>query len=237
MLNFMKDRLRPAVNKIIAYLHKQKAKKLNMEFFQPNYIYFDRLNPSSTIIDIGCAGDADLSVYMINKYGLKSFGIDPTLKHGESLSVLAEKTNGRFQYLPYAVSAKDGRIVFHESCDNVSGSIRKDHINIKNDSVRSYEVESVTLKTLLNRLGLGHVAFMKMDLEGAEYDVINNTEPETYGSFDQILIEFHHHCMDNYSDNDTKDAVKTVESNGFISVSVDGRNYLFYRDSMTSREE
>ena len=58
---------------------------------------------------------------MIDKYGLQSFGVDPTLKHADSLRLLEQKTNGRFKHLKLAVNSVEGIIVFNESKDNFNG--------------------------------------------------------------------------------------------------------------------
>jgi hypothetical protein len=70
----------PAIKTI---LRTSKAKKIGITIATPKdtYIYFGNFNPSSIIIDVGYGQDAELSLYLISKYGLKSYGVDPTIKH------------------------------------------------------------------------------------------------------------------------------------------------------------
>jgi FkbM family methyltransferase len=206
------------------------ARTKGVRFAPPNYIFHAAFSPKSTIVDVGCGFDADFSVYLIRKYGLKSLGVDPTLKHRESLLILEKKWGGRFVHVPVAVSASDGKITFHESVENVSGSIISEHKNVKNDHVRTYEVDSVSLKNLPGRLGLTRIEYIKLDLEGAEYDLLQNIKAGDVGAYDQIFIEFHHHCIPTFSREDTMDRVKKVAACGFVTYTLDGHNYLFYRE-------
>lgn len=196
----------------------------------PNYYLFkDKFNADSTIIDVGCGFDADFSVYMIKRYGMRSIGIDPTWKHKESLVNLSKKTQGKFIHKLLAISATDGKITFNESEDNVSGSILKDHKNIKDNKVKTYEVESVSLGKLPDYIGLHEIQYIKLDIEGAEYELIDKVRKEDLEKYSQIFVEFHHHAIPRYSKQDTLKRVKKIESFGFRPFSIDNHNFLFYR--------
>lgn len=211
------------------YLRKREARNLNIAYVKPNYIYLDKFDNLSVIIDVGCGYDADFSLHMISKYGLRVFGVDPTLKHRESLHALKKRTQGRFEHLNLAVTSVDGKITFYESLDNVSGSIISDHTNVVTNRIRSYEVESVTLRGLLNRIESTTVDFPKLDLEGAEYELLGKATESDLRAFKQIFVEFHHYCIERYSVRDTKSIVQSVCKKGFRSFTLDDYSYLFYR--------
>ena len=209
-------------------MRKGKARRLGMFYRHPGFIYRETLDDSSVIIDVGCADDADFSLHLIDKYGLKAYGIDPTRKHRPALNSLEEKLDGRFKHLPLAVSAKNGTITFHESETNQSGSILNDHTNVVRDKVNSYDVESVTLKSLVERIDNPDVDLLKLDLEGAEYDLLKSITKEDLEPFRQIYIEFHHHCT-SHSVDETKQIVRAICAMGFEEFSLDNHNYIFYR--------
>jgi len=48
---------------------------------------------------------------------------------------------------------------------NESGSIFQDHVNMQHDATVSYDVEALTLKSLLRRIGANAVEILKLDLE------------------------------------------------------------------------
>lgn len=196
----------------------------------PNYYMFiSKFGPSSTIIDVGCGFDADFSMYMIRRYGLGSIGIDPTLKHEQSLRLLSERTEGKFVHKLWAISNTDGKITFNESKDSVSGSILDQHKNIQEGAYAKYDVESVSLRNLPDRLGLAKIVYIKLDIEGAEYDLIDTLNKEDLDKYDQIFIEFHHHALPQYSPKDTLARACKIRSFGFKSFSFNDHDFLFYR--------
>jgi FkbM family methyltransferase len=200
---------------------------------KPNYIYLDRFSEGGVAVDVGCGWEADFSQLMIGRHGLDAYGVDPTRKHASALHALEEKTNGKFHHLPLAVSRESGHITFHESRDHESGSILNEHTNIQNDETVSYEVESVALNDLLKRIGTGRVDILKLDLEGAEYGLLESVTGQELEPFSQIFIEFHHHCT-GYTRRDTRRMVKRITGNGFRVFTLDLHNYLFYHDTASS---
>jgi FkbM family methyltransferase len=203
-------------------------RKLGIQFFPPNYIYFDNFNELSVIVDVGCGHEAEFSKLMIEKHNLNAFGVDPTMKHTPALKMLEESTKGKFHHLAIAVTKKDGFITFHESRQNESGSILLEHINMQNDEITTYNVESVSLSELVRRIGTTSVDFIKLDIEGAEYELLDKICDEDINPFKQIFIEFHHHCT-NHSTQETKFLVQDICSKGFKVFTLDHHNYLFYK--------
>lgn len=210
-------------------INKIRAKFLGINFFPPNYLLKGTLNHDSIVFDIGCADNPDLSIFLINKYKVYSFAIDPTQKHFNGLSIIKEKFHDNFIHLPYAISNKTGLINFYESINKDSGSIYKDHINIKHKNSISYMVESYTLSDLLARLNLKYVDYIKLDLEGAEYSLFASCSTEMLKPFNQIFIEFHHHALENFDRRNTLKIVNKISECGFKYFSLEGRNYLFYK--------
>lgn len=225
MLKKIQRKIRRDVRKQLSLI---KLKKLGIRYFPPNYIYFDNFNESSVIVDVGCGYEAELSRHMIEQHNLNAFGVDPTKKHAPSLKMLEESMKGKFHHLPIAVTEKDGFITFHESRKNESGSILLEHTNMQNDEITTYGVESVSLSALVKRVGTTFVDFLKLDLEGAEYALLDNISSEDIVPFQQIFIEFHHHCT-NHSAQETKLLVQSICSKGFRVLTIDHHNYLFYK--------
>ena len=207
----------------------KKAKKLGVAFEEPNYIFINKFDKGATVIDVGCANDADFSMFVIDTLGLKSIGVDPTRKHHKELAQIRDRSKGKFDFLPYAVAGSSGSITFHESDNFASGSLIGSHHNMKRDTTTTYEVETVTLSGLLDKLGMNTAPYIKLDLEGAEYALLSAATKDDLQKFDQIFVEFHHHAFKEYSTDDTKSLVQKVENCGFLSFSLDDHNYLFYK--------
>ena len=216
---------------IIEKFRIKMAIKQGIKFSEPNYIYLEKFDANSIIVDVGCADDPDFSIFIMNKYHCKCFGVDPTKKHFDALKKVELVYKNKFKHLPYAVATEIGKLVFHESENNTSGSLLGKHTNIKNDLVSSYEVDSINLLGL-KRLILhndGKIDFLKLDLEGAEYNLLENITSVDFNNIDQIFIEFHHHCIEGITLKDTLKLVKKIENFGFKSFSIDNHNFLFYK--------
>jgi FkbM family methyltransferase len=217
-------------NRVVKHwIRLPRARRFGITFHPPNYIYVANLDESSVLIDVGCAADADFSLHMIERFGLRAYGVDPTRKHAPALRALEARTNGRFRHLLYAVTARSGTLTFHESEENVSGSLFEDHTNMRRDSVRSYDVRGLTLRELIEHVGVPRVAFLKLDVEGAEYELLESVRAQDLAPFEQVFVEFHHHALQRYSIADTQAVVRRLESLGRRAVSLDDHNYLFCR--------
>jgi FkbM family methyltransferase len=181
------------------------------------------------IVDVGCADDADFSIHLIHRFGVTCYGVDPTRKHAAALRDLQERHRGRFHYLPRAVAATSGILRFSESETNVSGSLLDDHSNVRRDPTNFYDVQAITLPELVRTIGVASVDLLKLDIEGAEYELIQRLGKGDLDPFQQMFIEFHDQVVDRYSVADTRQAIKTICSHGFRAFSLDDRNFLFYR--------
>jgi len=204
------------------------AKERGVRFVPPNVIYRDIIGKGDIVIDVGCADDADFSQHMMAAHGVTAWGIDPTRKHAAALSRLSAESE-HFHYEPVAVASRSGSLTFYESDENVSGSLLSDHVNVIHDSGNDYEVEALDLRDLASRVGADRIAILKLDLEGAEYEVLEEASAVTLEPFEQIFVEFHHHAVSRYRQRDTWRVVDRLKALGFDSFSLDDHNFLFYR--------
>jgi FkbM family methyltransferase len=192
-------------------------------------VYWPRIKSGDTVIDAGCSYEADFSLLMIDRHGARSFAVDPTRKHRESLAALEARYCDKFFHLPIAIGPSNSQLVFHESEIHESGSLMVDHTNVRSDKIVSYTVRSVTLPKLVEELGTERIAILKLDIEGAEYPLLLDVKASDLALFDQIFIEFHHHAVSNFDICDTRRIVDRITKIGFQSFSLDEHNYLFWR--------
>ncbi|MGE5838250.1 MAG: FkbM family methyltransferase [Acidobacteriota bacterium] len=212
------------------YSRLRKARREGLVYVSPNFLYRPNLSRDSVVIDGGCSYEADFSLCLVQRHGVRAFGVDPTRKHREALRTLEVRYPGRFVHVPCAIAAADGLLTFHESRVNESGSLFTDHVNVIQDETTSYDVEAVTLGSLLKRLGVKSVDILKLDLEGAEYELLAGLTSAQLQPFNQVFVEFHHHAVGHFVEADTRGLVDRIAGFGFRSFSLDDHNYLFYRD-------
>ncbi len=202
-----------------------------IRYIAPDFIFFysPKKTKQLTVIDVGCGYQADFSITMIKRYDAKAIAVDPTLKHKPALSNLVQKYDGRFMHLPFAVCANNDTLTFFQSNVNESGSIMTDHVNVVRDEGTSYQVRGITPISLLNYLELDSADILKLDIEGAEYELLEMLEKDQLLPFEQIFIEFHHHAVERYTEADTERIVEKICTFGFETYSLDNHNYLFRR--------
>lgn len=210
------------------YARLKKARREGLVYVEPNFVYRPVLTPDSVVIDGGCSYQADFSVYLMRRHGVRAFGVDPTRKHGPALRELESRYPGKFAHVACAIAAADGDLTFTESRTNESGSLLRDHVNVIQDETTSYHVEALTLGSLLKRIGVEIVEILKLDLE-AEYELLEGVTAEQLQPFKQVFVEFHHHAVSQFGEADTRRLVDRITSFGFDAFSLDDHNYLFYR--------
>jgi FkbM family methyltransferase len=185
------------------------------------------ISADGVVVDIGCADDADLSKYFLNKTKMTVFGVDPTKAHSRALEGL-DSLFDNFTYVPLAISANDGHLTFYHNEKHRSGSLLAQHVNVS-ETTQSYEVECTTLGGLFKRIQQSRVSYVKMDIEGAELRVLENASDQEILLAEQYFIEFHPHAFADYNEKTVKDICARFESLGYRVATCDNINILFYR--------
>lgn len=195
----------------------------------PCYFVREGLNSDSLVVDCGTGPDANFSVAMIDRFGVRSIGFEPTRKHHAALEAVVAATAGQFAYRPLAIAGGVGTARFHESRRNISGSLFTDHVNIRVESAVEYDVATAAIDDLFGILGVSQIDVLKLDIEGAEYEALAVASDEAFGAIDQLIVEFHDHCLDRYTPRHTRTLVRRLEATGFRTHVVDGIDFLFFR--------
>lgn len=231
-LHIRAHEIRMAIKRLRDFRRRRQDK---LRYVPPEYDIVDVLSSSSIVMDFGLGPDADFSTHLIQGYGLRVHGFDPTRKHASGLLRVVSRHNSLFVFYPYALSADSKRAPFYESRTQVSGALRTDHPNTRGLGAVAYEVQCVTLDDAMNLVDTNWVDLLKLDVEGAEYEVIDSLSRSTIDRVGQLIVEFHHHCLPSVTPEQTTDSVRRLKSFGFRAYTLDGVNYLFYRPSLPGR--
>jgi hypothetical protein len=102
------------------------------------------------------------------------------------------------------------------------------------------EVECKKLSNIMSFLGHKKITLMKLDIVGAEYEVIKSLIRDKIYP-DILLIEFDEgalapqdYCLDQHYFTRIKNAINTLKSAGYIVTFVDGWHATFIRESLLS---
>ena len=198
-----------------------------LERIGPNYFVRKTIDARSVVLDCGLGDNADFSDAIIARFGARCHGVDPTRKHQASLAAVASHHGNHLRICPVALAGKTGCMTFYEATNQMSGSLFSEHVNAKNAAC--YPVRCLTYADLLSEMGLSRIDLLKLDIEGAEYEVLGGIGHRTLARIGQIVVEFHHHCVQGLAAKDTRKIVARLKRLGFQSFSLDGINYLFFR--------
>lgn len=139
----------------------------NVKVIAEHSVDLDLLPTKATILDAGCRG-FEFTDYFERK-GHVVFSVD--------IDELPEKRN----YTRIAISDEDGKCGINKTNDPQATHI-----------LPGDEIHKVTVKTMAERLKVKRWDLIKLDVEGEEYNILNNAESHPIAN--QVSVEFHAHC-------------------------------------------
>lgn len=175
-------------------------------------IYTPPLKHDSIIIDLG----ANLGLFsrdMKSRFGGQYFLV-------EANPILVEKirSQGEFSVWGNAIASKAGTVSFNVSKNDTGSSM----LTLPKESIwnavleKTIEVPSITLDQLLQLTGNTRIDLLKMDIEGAEIEVIPSISKTLLDRIGQMTVEFHSDPM--FGFNLIEEVEKTMaylQQNGF----------------------
>lgn len=176
------------------------------------------------VLSFGVGEDITFDLGMVEAFGAEVFAYDPTPRCVEWIG--RQSLPPEFQFYPFAVGAKDEVRKFFAPANSahVSHSI---HSANGTGEEASVSVQFKSFRTVVEELNTADIDVLKMDIEGAEYEVIDAllgspTRPR------QLLVEFHHRNPPLHV-RDTKQAVARLHEAGYrlFHVSETGEEYSF----------
>lgn len=174
-----RSKLRSTVLKNILHL-------TGFKIIRDHWVYTKKLNNNSVIIDLG-ANTGMFSEMMINKFKSQCFAVEPNKE-------LFERINNRsLTKLNLAITKKDGPVEFYISENHEASSLINNFQTLWKTEEKQ-TAEGICLNTLLQRLNFANtkIDVLKMDIEGAELDIIESLNYKNSKNIQQITVEFHY---------------------------------------------
>jgi FkbM family methyltransferase len=195
--------------------HIKKTANLHKKWYGNQYggfyVYPKFLNQNSIIYSFGIGEDISFDISVIENHNCHVFGFDPTPK---SIKWVKQHQSlpSKFIFFEYGIADKSGMIDFYlpKNIEHVSGSfIKQDNV----DDKQKVLVEMKSWEDIVNTLGHSQIDVLKMDIEGAEYNILDSFL-ESSVPIIQILIEFHDRLFD---DGKIKsiNAIKKLKNHGY----------------------
>jgi FkbM family methyltransferase len=153
------------------------------------YIMPSGLTRASIIYSFGIGEDLSFDLSLIEQYGVTLHAFDPT---PESLAwVIKQELPSSLVIHEFGISAKNGFADLYAPAQPgmISHSFRSPKHGLS--KISSVKVPVKRIGTIMHELGHDHVDILKMDIEGAEYEVLEDIIRERI-QVKQVLVEFHH---------------------------------------------
>lgn len=193
----------------------------------------DLLNTTSVVYSLGVGDDVGLDRALIAEFGVEIHAFDPTPSTIEWLAKAEPLSSTRFYFHPWAITARDGTLILYPRVTKRGQNSKTMYTLVAEESSidSGIEVQAFTIKSIMSNLGHRHIDLLKMDIEGAEYDVLKNMLDCRIRPT-QLLVEFHHR-FPGIGLQSTIDLIGLLRSNGYriIAVSETGREVSFLHAS------
>ena len=141
------------------------------------------------VYSFGLGTDTSFDEEMIKKYSAIVHGFDPTpgaFKYARGRAAFLPDCF--FALHPFGLNDKDGEINLYPPANPNHIS----HNQIPRAGARPVAATLLRLATIMHLLGHTHVHILKMDVEGAEFSILDSLlSPDAELPFDQLCVEYH----------------------------------------------
>jgi FkbM family methyltransferase len=179
------------------------------------------LSRDSVCYCVGVGEDVTFDLALVDRFNCQVVSLDPTPKAVTYMSDLS--TPRELKFLPVGVAGSNREARFYSPRDPTHASFSISNLQQTTDFVLA---PVRTLRSLMEELGHDRMDLLKLDIEGAEYEVPDSLHRDNiYPS--TLCVEFDQP----HSAFDTWRAVRRLHSAGYETVSVDRFNFTFVHDS------
>ncbi|MNK10379.1 hypothetical protein D3C87_284030 [compost metagenome] len=199
----------------ISYKEFSIERKIDKKWFGNDYggfyLHPNLLNSNSVVYSVGIGEDISFDRAVFEELDCNVHMFDPTPKSIEWVE--NQNLPKKMVFHPFGLDAESGTVEFYlpVNPDHVSGSLMRLNHNV--DDKRAIPVEMKSLKDTALGLGTRKIDVLKIDIEGAEYVVLQSVL-ESKLDIDQVLIEFHSRFF-NDGRQKTVDAIHLLKQHGY----------------------
>lgn len=169
----------------------------------------ERLTSSSNVLSAGAGNDISFELALVARYGCRVVLLDPsptglaTVKREKSLP-------SNLVFAPVGLAGTDGLLAFQRPIDAKEGS----YLGSIDSGPETECLPCKTLSTLMRELEWTHIDLLKIDIEGFEFEVL---EEILGGHIDvrQICVEFHHGAQFGRRRNETARMILSLKRSGY----------------------
>lgn len=185
------------------------------------------LGEDSIVYSLGVGDLIDFDLDLINDHGLTVHAFDPTPFAEEW--VASQSLPQEFVFHPWAAAGEDGslRLYRRVSTRGKASEVMWTAGSDAGDADDYIDSPAYTIRTIMEKLGHDSVDLLKMDVEGAEYEILDALR-DVENLPKQLLVEYHHR-FPGIGKQRTKDSIKMLGELGYkiFGISETGREICF----------
>ena len=188
----------------------------------------DHLNGHSVIYSFGVGEDVSFDLQLMERFGLEIHAFDPSPR---SIEWVRQQDLGEgFHFHPFGLAGSDGNRIFSEPEEPGIHSLKMiEDREGKEEGRSTMELPVERLSTIMQKLGHKRIDLLKMDIEGSEYEVIEDLTGSSL-PVTQVLVEFHHR-FGHIGIEMTRRAIQILNRAGYriFHVSASGEEFSFIK--------
>lgn len=176
------------------------------------------MTSESIVYSVGVGEDTSFDEGIVKRFGLQNYLFDPTakaLKHVTARKLLddsnfhmtSEGLSTTKRVAKFTLPANDNHVSMREGAHTGMG--------------QEIEVSVNTLENWMKENGHTHLDLLKIDIEGSEYDVLEDWVQRDFFPMDQLLVEWHFRWLDDKSRHDR--LIESLKGKGWVLVHVRGK--------------
>jgi FkbM family methyltransferase len=155
---------------------------LHFARFYGHSVLRSRLHARSVVVDLGTNRGA-FATAISKAAGCRVYCAEPNPRLYEELARRPGLTA-----FNVAIAPSSGRVRFNLADNDECSSLFDPTVSAVSSAI---ECEALTLIDFLDRIDAAHIDLLKVDIEGAELDLLTDTKPSVLARIDQIAVEFH----------------------------------------------
>lgn len=160
------------------------ARAAGLKQQRAHHFYPGMLGTSSLVIDLG-AHKGEFSRFITSEYRCSVLALEANPQLYEALPTLPGA-----KFMNLAIYRHDSPVVFHVS-ENPEASSVFEEVAQGTGGLTKISVEGITLDSLLKKNNIRLVDLLKVDIESAEFEMLEMASEETLSKITQITVEFH----------------------------------------------
>lgn len=201
-----------------------------------DWLFYDQpLFSGAIVYSLGVGEETEFDEELMANYGAIVHAFDPT---PNTLSWVArQELPAAFHFHPWAVTANDGVLTLYPRRKS-DGSVSSEMLTMVPDAgmeSEAIEVPAYSLQSIVKMLDHSHIDLLKMDIEGAEYEVLDGLIGSDIRPT-QLLVEFHHRFA-SIGKEKTAATIRRLRDIGYrlYAVSINGREVSFIQESYLAK--